>query len=348
MRVCEMRRLSDDDVEQLAGHLAELGKAQLSLPDGLEAAAEDARSQNLASTLRAISLSMKQGKPLVDAIAEQDKRLPVYLRGYVTAAAQTSDFGGALWQLLEYRRNRRELRRAIWSAVAYPIVLMAIALSLCLMLALFVVPANKALIKEFDLDVSWESAWLYWFCDVGLWVLFALLAVAAIFVFIAPSIIGQARWARWRSRVPVFGCLSHWSGVAEFSRLLAVLLDHRVPLPEALTSVAGGTSNADVAEASRRMADAARQGHRLVETIKSTGRFPPSMAPFVNWGEQSGCLPDGLRAIAEMFDERVRIRSLMLQSILPPLFFLFVAVFGGFMIAGLLVPMVELISSLSG
>ncbi|MCH7727400.1 MAG: 30S ribosomal protein S15 [Planctomycetes bacterium] len=133
----------------MAGHLAELGKAQLSLPDGLEAAAEDARSQNLASTLRAISLSMKQGKPLVDAIAEQDKRLPVYLRGYVTAAAQTSDFGGALWQLLEYRRNRRELRRAIWSAVAYPIVLMAIALSLCLMLALFVVPANKALIKEF-------------------------------------------------------------------------------------------------------------------------------------------------------------------------------------------------------
>ena len=67
----------------------------------------------------------------------------------------------------------------------------------------------------------------------------------------------------------------------------------------------------------------------------------------IEWGEQSGKLPDSFRVGQEMFEKRARMRALMLQAVLPPLLFLVVGSVIQFIVVAQFAPMINLISALS-
>jgi type II secretory pathway component PulF len=82
--------------------------------------------------------------------------------------------------------------------------------------------------------------------------------------------------------------------------------------------------------------------------LTARNRLPISMVPLVSWGENHGALADSLRTAGEMFENRVRLRSALLQSILPPITFIVVLFMAFWLASAMLMPLVHLISDLSG
>ena len=165
--------------------------------------------------------------------------------------------------------------------------------------------------------------------------------------FIAETVFEVARWRRVLATVPLIGALWHWSGVAELARLLAILLEQDVPLPEALQLASTGVRDANLRELSGQLAQSVQQGRSLTELLATTHRLPASLGPLLGWGERSGQLAEALRVAGDMFEGRVRLRAELLRSILPFVVFVGIAMVALFSLVALYAPMLSLLQGLS-
>ena len=321
--------LSADEAAQLTEHLSELAKAGLPLTAGLRAAAKEETSPRLAEAFRELASQLEQGRPLGDVLSTGDLGLPEHVRGLVEAGIRSGELGHVLTELVEHHRAARDLWRDLRVALAYPAILIVLVLAVFVFLELCVVPP---LIETFAAAEDHASLFghrarssvppatriMIWLSETGMFFGgFAVLALVLLAVVVR-SAIGRARWRRFLWEQPIIGPLYAWTGVVEFCRLLSLLIDQAVPLPQALQLTAAGVRDASVSETARSLAKRAAAGRRLSDLLATTGQLPSSLVPIVRWGEQANTLAESLRAAAGSFEGRVRLRFALLKSVLPP------------------------------
>ena len=76
-------------------------------------------------------------------------------------------------------------------------------------------------------------------------------SVASVYRLVA----GRASWRRLLSSIPLIGPLWYWSGIAEWTSLMSVLLKHQIRLPDALRLAGYGTRDEQIGRVSRQLAD---------------------------------------------------------------------------------------------
>ena len=81
--------------------------------------------------------------------------------------------------------------------------------------------------------------------------------------------------------------------------------------------------------------------------MASGHEWPAFLVPLIRWGEETGTLADALGAGREMLEERVRMRSLLLQMALPPVLFIAIGCLVLFLVGAMFMPMLSLIQGLS-
>lgn len=343
----QRRMLSAREADLVTAALADVTAADLPLADGLRAAADEAADRRVGAELAWLAGQLEAGHPLDEVLASRQSGYPGYAGGLVRAALRTGRVGEALIELMTSQRTLRETWWSVRASLAYPLLLLVVALIIGLIFILVLIGPLVDLLVGFELELPSVTQSLVWLRQTGIrWAFIlasAILAGAVLFRLVA----GAARWRRVVSTVPLVGVLWHWSGVAELTRLLAVLVEQGVPLPESLRLAAGVMRDANLREVSLRFAAQVEQGSRLSESIAGTPRVPASLGPIVRWGEQSGQLHEAFRVAAEMFEGRVQMRAELLRTILPPLMFVAVAAGVLLLMLGLLLPIFSMIQSLS-
>ena len=76
--------------------------------------------------------------------------------------------------------------------------------------------------------------------------------------------------------------------------------------------------------------------------MERSGLFPPLLVQVVNLGERSGRLESMLLHSAAAFDRRVGASVKLFTKALPPLMLVVMAGLGGFVLAAILLPLLEL------
>jgi type II secretory pathway component PulF len=317
------------------------------LAQGLRAAAAEAGQQSVADQLLRLAEQLERGRPLDEVLAGSGTRFPGYLRGLLHAGVRSGRLAEALIEVLEQQRVLRELRRAVTSALAYPGLMFAFAVGVAVGVDRLVIGPYTRLYAEFGLKLPALTEVLTWFHRDGLWCLLGLVVVLTVLTILFRLVLGPARWRRVLGTVPLVGVLWHWSGVAELTRLWAILLEQQVPLPETLRLAAEGASDPALREVSRELARGVEGGRSLGELLSARQVLPDSLEPILGWGERTGRLAEACRLASEMFEGRVQLRSELLRSVLPPLLFVFVGILLVVVVVGLYLPMVSLISGLS-
>ncbi len=178
-------------------------------------------------------------------------------------------------------------RRVGW-ALAYPLTLMVLLMLLIVFVMIMVVRPMKHIYQDFGTTLPTLTLGWIWLAETGIRVMGCLALFGAVVCLGIRLFGGRVLWTRFVSGLPVFGALWHWSGVAEFARLLKTLLARQVPLPEALQLVSTALSNANLADVSRWFSEGTAAGIPLSELIAATTRMPACVVPIVRWGEQTG------------------------------------------------------------
>jgi type II secretory pathway component PulF len=313
----------------------------------LAALADERADPHLADVAKRLSDQLYLGASVAEAAATLGHALPAEVRGVLRAGAESGDLAGAVELFAQQRIAAQKINRQIRSALAYPLVVVAILVPIALLLSLYVIPMFDALYRDFDMDLPKLTESVLRVSKETPGIIFGL-AVAMIGVPLTIRVIG-GRWVldRVRSATPLVGRLWMWSGQREFAVLLASFLELRLPLVDAMAYTEEVLRDRSMARACQRIGERLQSGQSLSDCLHRSIHFDRTLVALTSWGESHGFLPNALRIAAAVFDDRIEQRTSLVRRLFPPLTFIVVATMAFCVVASLMIPWVKLIEGLS-
>ncbi len=345
--------MNPDDLIALNEEIAGMARAGLPLDQGLAALAREMGKGRLQQVTATLAKDLRAGQTLPQALERQAGRVPPFYAGLVAAGIRTGRISEVLATLTVYARALVSLRTIIVDAFFYPTVVLVFAFALFAFLSFFVLPQFEQIFRDFGmtLPVLTEAVLAIGRQPLQLVVFPVLMLVVGLFLLrliMRSTEAGRYLWAQAIYTVPVVGTLIRSARLAAFTELLAILVDHETPLPEALRLAGEASSDPVMAVTARQMHEGLSQGHSLGAVLRGRGLVPEWVAWTAGLGEQRGSLGKTLHLIAEMYRRQVEMRAALLRSVLPP--FLVIATAGVFTILfvfAMMLPMVKLLEGLS-
>ena len=316
------------DLQELAllnQEIAALVRAGVPLESGLAMAGSSGSGAQEVLMLR-LAQRLREGQSFAEALHSEGGELPRLYRAVVEAGARTGRLPEALESLAEFAQQTLKLRRRIDLALLYPALVLLMAGVLFAFVVSFWVPRLSEAFYWLDLpETNWVRR-LVWL-QQHLWS-WAWIIPAGVFL------LGGWWWFSTRGRYGLKGTTetTTWSAfrvlpgirsiVANFRRanfcdLMAMLLDHQVPLPDAALLASEAAGDGALRRVALRIAQGVRAGNSLADCL-AVGRELP---PFVSWmlicGERQGTLIVTLRQVADVLRQRAASESDWLRIMLP-------------------------------
>jgi type IV pilus assembly protein PilC len=180
--------------------------------------------------------------------------------------------------------------------------------------------------------------------------------VVAGFAALVAAIIGFRYWARSPSgsesldrfllRLPVVGDVWLKYQVAQFSRVLGTLLVGGIPLLQALNTAADSLGTQVLKNVLQQAVKLVREGQALSSALRATKLFPSLSIDMIEVGESTGALPSMLTSVAEFYEDDVSTRVTAMLSLIEPMIMIVMAVFVGFVLVSLYLPIFSLADSI--
>jgi type IV pilus assembly protein PilC len=326
---------------------------------------------------------IESGSTLSEAMAKSPK---AFNRLYVNMI-KAGEAGGALEVILkrlaEFQERAQSLRRKVKGAMIYPIFVIGFAVCILTFIMLKIVPQFEKIFKDFNtplpqmtLALIGMSRWVVhnWYfipgIPIGIWLFIKLLRK------FAP---GRMGWDMFALKVPIFGQLVEKNIIARTMRTLGTLVASGVPILEALHITRETSGNAVFETMYGKVYDSIREGESIAKPLKeySKTNFHPMALFFwtfflplvgaliymtrmrqrvlddmvvnmVDVGEETGELDTMLYKVADNFDEEVAVLTESLTRLMEPLLIILLGGMVGFIVIALFLPLINLISTLSG
>jgi type IV pilus assembly protein PilC len=150
-----------------------------------------------------------------------------------------------------------------------------------------------------------------------------------------------------KMKIPVFGNLLSKSALASFSRTFSLLLSSGVNIIESLEITRGAAGNAIIEEALDNAKNAVQQGEPISAPLGASKVFPGMVVSMISIGEETGALDAMLNKIADYYDREVDEAVDQLTAALEPIMIVFLGAIVGVIVAGMFLPMFQIIGTLS-
>jgi general secretion pathway protein F len=220
-------------------------------------------------------------------------------------------------------RGYSEARSTIGLALWYPIQVLALAYELFVGFAWLVVPRFVAAYESFRLTesaplrlLSWLGETAHYWWPVGPIALFVL---AIAWVRSGSAARFHAPTWTWLRLFPWMKSILANYDTANFSELLALLLEHRVPYPSALVLAAESTGNPRLTRDARQLAEAVTRGDPAASAMGTLdgGSFLPMLLWVLATESQQGSLVAALHNLADVYCKRAKYNAEKLSVLLP-------------------------------
>ncbi|MGO2488037.1 MAG: type II secretion system F family protein, partial [Pseudomonas taetrolens] len=258
---------------------------------------------------------------------------------------------GALDALLEriaiYKEKTEALKKKIKKAMTYPVAVLLVALAVCTILLIEVVPKFQGIFSTFDAELPAFTLGAIALSEAlktcGLWLLAGACAtLGCARRYYRYSATWRQRLDRWQLKLPVTGRLLHHSAIARFARTLSITMAAGVPLLEALDSVAGATGNSVFKEAVLRLKQQVATGSQIHMAMTSAGVFPGMAIQMTAIGEESGTLDDMLGHVATYYENEVDTLVDNLTTLMEPAIMVVLGVLVGGLVIAMYLPIFQL------
>lgn len=338
--------ISRSDLADLVRELATALEAGLPLMQALRTVRRQASNKNLRVILDFIIARVEAGVPFHTAAKEYGAPFDDMTTGMLRAADASGRTSEILHQLGDLLERSVELRREVVGAVIYPLMIgVLISVSVVVLIA-FVLPRVMKPILQANLELPMPTQILMGVSDfVSAWWLVILAAMLLVSVacrnWIAKPL-NRLRFDTFLLGLPVVGRLVRDIAVARFTRTLGTLVSAGIPILSALRIVRDTLGNQALMQAIDQVSDKVSTGTSLADPLERSGHFPPLLVQIVNIGERSGRLEQMLLHAAGSFDRQVNNSLKLFTRILPTILLVVMALVASFVLAAILLPIIEL------
>jgi type IV pilus assembly protein PilC len=326
--------------------------AGLPLVQCLEILANQQENKTFQKVLVATRGAVEGGATLSAAMRAHPKVFDALYVNMVEAGETGGILDTILQRLSTYIEKNVKLKRAVKSAMVYPIGVLSIAAAVIILLLWKVVPIFATLFAGLGVDLPLPTKIVIALSNfIGS--IFGLLVLVAI----AGLVIGIKVWYGTTQgrmvldsiilHLPVLGILMRKIAVARFTRTLGTLIASGVPILEGLDITARTAGNAVVEKSLQQVRKSLEEGKTLTEPLKDSAVFPGMVTQMISVGEQTGAMDAMLQKIADFYEEEVDAAVKDLLTALEPIMIVFLGVVVGGVVISMYMPLFSLIGKLS-
>ncbi len=354
LRAAGLPAASSAELSRETGHLVTAAIAdaihlEIPLSESLRALSLEMPRKRARDALLEAARRLEGGESLETALAPAWKSLPSGWPSLLQSCHEHGCLSAVLTAYTEWQNEEHDLRREMWSALAYPVILILLFWGLFALQACFISP----ILFEFydELFFVERPAWQIT-SAIRLTPIHALLpilpfAALGLLAGVARLTLGPVRWWQMIHGLPFLGEIVVWHRLSESLRLLSAVVRLQIPLSQALGIVAQGSQDMALRRAWKETANSTAKGQGLPDALRTENIFPHGLLSFVHAGERQGTLPEALRTASDLYRARASLRLMFVRNVLPPITFLFVAMGIIGIVASTLVPLVSLIQGLT-
>lgn len=313
--------VSLDDLIALNEEILALTRSGMPLERGLLDVGEDLPGR-LHDLTNALGTRMSCGENLPEAMGGLGKAVPPVYRAVVVAGIRSGNLPSALEGIAGVARGVADARRAIGLALWYPLIVVSLAYVLFLFILSNVLPKFEATFVDMGLPLHGALRFLLQTQhSVWIWgpVLPALLLVFLVGWFSTRGAlslqgggrIGFLRWFPWMGRM-----IRDFES-SSFAELLALLVEHGVPYPEALTLAGEASGDRGLLLASQAIAGRVSQGQAAEGSSADLSALPPLLGWLVATGPAAGDFPMALRQMAGRYRLEAFLQSEKIRVLVP-------------------------------
>ena len=345
------QELTEADFVQTAERLGEAAAARIPLTAALGALAEECRSSRLRSTLLRMHDAIEAGMPLDQAVQQAAKQTPPYLGSLMQIGLHSGKLDLVLQCYTAAASKRGELRNRVLVALTYPLAVAGAAVLLNVAILITVVPQFKRIFTDFNTQLPGMTLALIEISDLimayGAYagILLLLLALTLLIALRTPGALPLR--AAVLTTIPGIGKMYLLTCLAQFSRMLALLVRCDCPLPLALSLAASTSQNAWLQARCLTLVSELERGESLANASRYTRGIPHEMRQLFRWSERKRTFPEALEAAADMFDSRASLQSNVIAPILEPFVIVLTGLTVGTIVICLFMPLLKLLNDLS-
>jgi type II secretory pathway component PulF len=334
--------------------LASIAKAGIPLERGLRELAQDVASKSMRRLIEDVADELEAGVSIEEAFEKRQKRFPPLYGRILKAGVETGRLSEMLTSLNRHLDLASQTRRIIFEAVSYPAIVFLLALAVVTLLFTFVIPAFGPLLTDMleyrQLPAPTRLLLGAAANIVPFWIGVAVViaAAAAVFGILSTSTEGRRFKESVFLRVPVIGRVFHSSILSKLAEAMAMLVAAGCDMPTCLRLGSTAAGSEKLLLESQTLAGQIEQGNNILEAGQFCRVIPRLFLYSIQLGIQRNELQDNLYSLGQMYSEQTRYRQTRLQTVLMPAMIVAVGVFVMFCILAIFLPMMQVITGLSG
>ena len=345
-------KVTSGDVTIMTRQLATLIVAGLPLLRALELITKQERNPAFKAILGNVADSVSQGNNLSEALQAHPKVFDKLVVNMVRAGEAGGVLDKVLDRLAKFREKAERIQKKVKSAMVYPGVVMSVAIIIVYILMVKVVPSFQKLLDgqktnmppltQFVVGISKLLTEYWWATPILIFgIYFGLKTWLA-------TDKGKEIFDRILFRLPKIGGFVQIVSVSRFARTFGTLMASGVPILQSITITRDTLSNVVIAKSLERVHDRVRDGEPLSVPLEQSGVFPQMVTSMIQVGEETGQLPEMLNRVADIYDEEVDNAVTALTSIIEPVLIVFLAVVVGTIVLAMFLPLIALITKMTG
>ncbi len=346
-----LQRIKAKDLTIFSRQFATMINSGLAMLRALSVLEEQTENKKFAKVLGMVRADVEAGTSLSDSLEKHPKVFsPLYVN-MVRAGEIGGILDGVLNRLATQLEKDDNIRRAVKSAMTYPLMIASFALIVMTGMVLFLIPVFAGMYQELGnaqlplltrMMVTASDTMRSW---KGAIVVVVIIALIVIIRKVKRTEKGTEVWDRFKLHVPMgIGEVIRKIAVARFSRTLGTLVSSGVPILQAIEITGKSAGNVVIEYAMRAVQVSVKEGQTISAPLKDARVFPDMVVQMIAVGEETGALDSMLQKVADFYEDEVNAAVKSLTSILEPIMMLGVGAIVGVVVIGMYLPIFNMMN----
>tara|TARA_B100000575_G_scaffold283192_1_gene275777 strand:+ start:902 stop:2134 length:1233 start_codon:yes stop_codon:yes gene_type:complete len=328
-----LEKVPPEDIYNFTRQLSVMLKAGVPLVDALDSVYSDKTNPLLKRTIEKVIDNVSGGMSLSKSMGKHPKVFNSMFVNIIKAGESAGVLDKVLFQLADFIAHDLKLRMGITQAIRYPSIVVGITILVGVFAVTYILPRFSTLFANTRIELPTPTRILLginqFFTDY--WqVVIAIIALLVLGTWrILNTKAGRYQWHKILLDLPVFGPIAQKMAISRFCHVLDTLDRTGVPILDSL-EIAGKTAgNAFIEERLEKVHSDVEMGKKVAVSINThtIDIFPNHVLKMIQVGEEAGAMDDMLKEIGDMTDAEVQDKVLKLTATLEPIITVVMGVF---------------------
>ena len=339
-------KIKNKDLVLITRQIATLLDADSALDEALKITADQYNDEVIVDILYSLREEIIQGKRLGQAMKKYPQVFSNTYISLVSAGDSSGNLDIIFDNLADYLEESATIKQKIFSALAYPVILVCFCILVIIALLAFVMPqvvgqfikagAELPLLTSVLLSVSNNILYIL----IGLFLLF--MGLTFLYKSYTSNIDNHIKAHQKLLSFPLFGKFILHSEIERFSSTMYLLTQSGMNLDLAMEESAKVVNNKFLKSSIDKARREVVEGKDFVQALNKTQIFPDIFIQLISSGYRSGNLVKMFKKVSDFMKSEIESKRSVLLSLLEPVITIFMGGFILLIVLAILIPIMQM------